>query len=503
LERTGQALRSNASDSRAEDLRVVLLRKLGRLEDAREAAGKQAASDPLDFWAANELVLVQAARGLNQESERLAASLKLTMRDSVENHLELAADYARCGFYDESAAVLGRLMPGKPPAAAHPLVLYDSAYYCNKLGKDAEARRFLQAAAESSPDLAFPFRLEDLAVLEWAAAENPRDSKAPYLLGNLLFDRQPEKAMEAWEKAISLAENFPAARRNLGIALARVKHDLDRAIPELEKALAGARGEARLYSELDELYDLSDVPPRRRLDILSQNHGAVAARDDALSREIVLLVELEQHDRAIELLEGHHFHVWEGGGEIHDIYIDAHLGRGRKAMAAGRPAASLRDFLAALEYPDNLEVGRPAAGGRDAEVYYHIGLAQEAAGDEKAAAEAFARSAAAPGGPAEPAYYRGLSQRKAGREAEARAEFEGLIRYSQEMLGAAATRDYFAKFGEKETAGRREARLRYLLGLGLRGQGEEAAARSELRKSLALYPHFFRAQRELRQPGQS
>jgi tetratricopeptide (TPR) repeat protein len=501
LEQAERALRSNVPDGRAGSLRVVLLRKLGRLDEAWEAARKQAASDPLDFWAANELSLVQAARGQNRVAEDLAADLKLKMRDAVENYLELAVDYADCGLYDESVALLDRLIRGKTQAASHPLVLYDSAYYLHKLGMDAEAGLKLQAAAETPLDYAFPFRLEELAVLGWAVVENPRDSRAYYLLGNLLFDRQPEKAMAAWERAISLDDDFAAARRNLGIALARIKNDLPCAIVELEKAVASDPNNPRLYSELDELYDLSDVPPFKRLERLSKNQAVVAGRDDALSREIVLLVELGQYDRAIELLKSHHFHVWEGGGEIHDVYVDAHLGRGREALAEGRPGPALRDFLAALEYPENLEAGRPASGGRDAEVYYSMGLAQEAGGDKKAAGEAFARSAASPGGPSEASYYRGLSRRKTGRESEARAEFERLVRYSRERLQSAPARDYFAKFGERESVRRQEARLQYSLGLGLRGLGDEAGATNAFRRSLELYPYFSRARRELQRPG--
>lgn len=497
LERAERSLASNASDSRAGDLRAVLLRKLGRLQDAQEAARTRSATDPLDFWAANELLLIQAARGSDREAQELAADFQLRMRDATENHLELAADYAGCGLYEESAAVLGRLIDGKTPGASHPLVFYDAAYYFQQLRKDSEALRLLQAAMEIPVDYIFPFRLEDITVLRWAGTENPRDSRAPYYLGNLLFDRQPEAAMAEWEKAVSLAGAFPAAQRNLGIALARVKNDLARAVVQLEKAVDRAPGDPRLYSELDELYDLSDVPPQKRLDVLSKNHPVVAKRDDALAREIVLLVELGRYDRAIELLKSHHFHVWEGGGEIHGVYVDAHLRRGQKALAEGNPGRALRDFRAALEYPENLEVGRPASGGRDAEVYYFIGLAHEAGGDGEAAGEAFKRSTRAPGGPSELSYFRGLSWRKVGRESDARSDFEGLIQFSRERLQKASSLDYFAKFGEKESDRRQEARLHYLMGLGLRGLGQEAGARAEFQKSLELYPYFSRAGREL------
>ena len=50
-------------------------------------------------------------------------------------------------------------------------------------------------------DYGFPFRAEELKALETAVKVNPRDARAHYLMGNLLFDAQPEAATALWEKA--------------------------------------------------------------------------------------------------------------------------------------------------------------------------------------------------------------------------------------------------------------------------------------------------------------
>jgi len=55
------------------------------------------------------------------------------------------------------------------------------------------------------------------------------------------------------------------------------------------------------------------------------------------------------------LLESHHFHVWEGGGRIHNVYVDAHLLRGQEHFAAARYREALKDYVAALDYPENLD----------------------------------------------------------------------------------------------------------------------------------------------------
>jgi len=498
LEQAERSVATNVSDRRARDIKATLLRKLGRLEEAEQTARRSLAADPLDFWAANELCLIESARGFEKDSDELAAGLELKMRDAAENYLELASDYAACGLYAEAVSALSRLANGTAAAASYPMVHYDLAYYYHNSGDESEAQRHLQKAMTMPPDYSFPFRLEDIAVLKWAESKNPQDARAPYYLGNLLFDRQPEAALAEWEKAVARAGTFATAHRNLGLAFSRVKNDLPRAVACLEKAVACDPADPRLLSELDELYDLSDVSPQKRLDVLTKNHGVVAGRDDTLSREVVLLVELGRHDRAIELLGSHHFHVWEGGGAIHGVYVDAYLGRGQRRLAEGNAARALQDFQAALEYPDNLEVGKPAAGGRDPEVYYFIGTAFEAMGRRGESRKAFERSVERASGPSELTYYQGLSWRMLGDEPRARGSFEGLVRFARAGLEKVPAGDYFAKFGEKESAKRQGAHLHYLLGLGLRGLGREAEAKAEFQNALTLYPYFSRARRELR-----
>jgi tetratricopeptide (TPR) repeat protein len=487
----------NALNTKALDIKAALLRKLGRLEEAEATVRSSLAIDPLDGLAAHQEGLIRTARGLRTEPEHIWADSGFKMGNAVENCLEMAADYSGCGFYEEAVDVISRLVKGDKKSASHPLLHYGLAYFFDKLLKRAEAREHLSLAAKLPPDYCFPFRLESIPILRWAVSENPQDARALYYLGNLLFDRQPEKAIGEWERAVELDNSFATAHRNLGIAYSRMKNDLPHAIACLESAVACDPTDSRLFFELDQLFDLADVPPQKRLEALTRNHLAVAKRDDSLTREILLLVELGRYDRALELIEGHHFHVWEGGGEIHGVYVDAHLLRGQKEMAGGKYDRALRDYEAALEYPDNLEVGRPSSGGRDAEIHYFIGTALEAKGEKTAAGDAFKRSAEAASGPPETAYFQGLSWRKLGQEPRARECFDRLIGLARENLEKGPAMDFFAKFGERESGRRRTAYFHYLLGLGRRGWGEQAEAKTEFRKALELHPHYGRARRQL------
>ena len=335
-------------------------------------------------------------------------------------------------------------------------------------------------------DYCFPFRWESRDVLDQALRKNPGDFKAFFYLGNLLFDHQPEEAIRLWEKSVALDSGFVLGSRNLGLAYARVKNDVSRAIKSMEKARALAPSEARLYYELDLLYEAGGVSPDKRLALLMENHETVKQRDDALSSEIGLLAQLGEYHRAIELLENHHFHVWEGGGRIHNVYVDAHLLRGQKHFFSKEYKNALESYSMALEYPDNLEVGRPVRGGGEPRVLYYIGTAYEALGEKIKAREYYEKAVTQERGWSELSYFQGMSFQRLGRKDEAERMFSGLIRFSEERLRATEEMDFFAKFGEKQSAANRRAQAHYLLGLSYFGKGNKERAREEFVNALEL-----------------
>jgi tetratricopeptide (TPR) repeat protein len=88
-------------------------------------------------------------------------------------------------------------------------------------------------------------------------------------------------------------------------------------------------------------------------------------------------------------------------------------------------------------------------------------------------------------------FYQGMAYRKLGQDEAADGIFSGLIRYARERLETAAEMDFFAKFGERQSAERRRAQAHYLLGLAYRGTGEVNRANDEFRKTLELDPHHI------------
>jgi len=499
LQLVERSLTTNALSASSLDLKAVLLKKLGRHEEAESAANVALAMDPLDFWAANELYLAQSNLGRTAEAAKELTTLNTTMRSAAHSYLELAADYANCGMWDESIDVLSRLAnPASGKPTSFPLVYYHIGYYWAMKGDAEQAQKNYKIASAMPPDYCFPFQMESVEILRHASAMSPYDARAPYYLGNLLYDYQPEQAIKEWERSRGLDSTFSIVHRNLGLAYARVENDVQKAVASLERAVACNPKDPRLYLELDQLYEAAGAPAEKRLALLERNQECVLRYDDALAREIGLYVVVGQYDRAIELLGGHHFHIWEGGGAIHDVYVTAHLLRGEERFKAGEFRDALRDYAAALEYPENLEVGKPFRGGRFSQIYYFIGKAHEALGNRDRAMEYFRQSVEEKHGWSEISFDQGLAFRKLGREADAKQLFDGLIKHGKEMLAASSGLDYFAKFGERQSQSLRLAHAHYLVGLGHLGNGNTADAKQEFENTLRINRNHIGARAQVR-----
>ncbi|MBL7082410.1 MAG: DUF5107 domain-containing protein [Candidatus Aminicenantes bacterium] len=495
-----RSLLLNALNTKAQNFKAAVLRRLGRLEEAEKIALEVLAFDPLDFWAANEFFLVKTAKGLKSEAVKVKKILEIKQRDSIQSYLELAVDYGNCGLLDEAIRVLSEAVePDRKSLSAYPMLYYYLGYYLEKKGEKDKALEYYKLASKMPPDYCFPFRAESIDVLNVAQKNNPVDACAPYYLGNLLYDIQPQRAIKEWEKSRILDKSFSIVHRNLGLAYARVENDVSKAITSLEEAVACNREEPRFYLELDLLYETGGISAAKRLAVLEKNQNIVLQRDYALSREITLFVQLGKYEEAINLLKSFHFHVWEGGGRIHNVYVDAYLLRGQAYFTATKYRQALKDFKAALEYPENLEVGRPSRGGRASQVYYFIGTVYEVLGDTRKAKEFYEKSVALKHSWSQICYFQGLAFKKLGREKEASQMFDGLIQSGEERLRATRSMDYFAKFGERQSVMVRRANAFYLLGLGYQGKGELEKAKNEYKKALELNINHVWAKHQLAQ----
>jgi len=500
LDFTERALEANALNVRALALKASLLRRLGRAQEALAVVAEaQRRTDPLD-------VRLMAERWLAGASAEARREFLDAMRAHSATALETAAEYANAGLWSEGARVLAELEASEKGKVS-PLVYYYLGYFAEELGQTDQAGRYYALAEKAPPDYVFPFQHEVIDILGRAMERNPHDARAPYYLGNLLYDWQPERAVKLWEKSAALDGSFPVVLRNLGIAYARAARgsDLKRAIAYLEKAISLPQKYALHFAELDALYEAAGLEPEKRLAVLERNHDVVAERDDALAREISLKVVVGKYDDAIRLMTGRRFSVWEGGSlHVADDWTDAHLLRGHQHRVAGRYREALRDYETALAVPDNLPAERRFGGSREAEVCYWIGVAWEALGEPQKAREFWQKAAAvemparAGGALAAQSYYRARALEKLGQAQQAREIFEDLVRSATQTLQqTAAEIDFFASFGEQQSQRSRLAAAHYMKGLGRLGLAEADQARQEFEAALRYMPDHLGARTQL------
>ncbi|MDZ7638523.1 MAG: tetratricopeptide repeat protein [Bryobacterales bacterium] len=120
---------------------------------------------------------------------------------------------------------------------------------------------------------AVPFQPEAIEVLRQATRANPRDARAHYYLGNVLYDSQPAEAIRQWEGSAALVPGFAICHRNLAVACMHLPFgsDLAKAIGSLERAVAAKPAYPLHFAELDELYELAGTPHWKRLPPFEKN----------------------------------------------------------------------------------------------------------------------------------------------------------------------------------------------------------------------------------------
>jgi tetratricopeptide (TPR) repeat protein len=486
------SLAYGALNCRAWDLKAATLRKLGRIDEAKEAAHKALVVDSLDLWALHELGLLEGVEGP-----------EINLGNIVQSNLELAVDYYDAGLAGESEQVLERLVAASPDQnKVNPLVYYYLGYLAEQSHQPGEASKYFRLAAQMPSDYVFPFRLETMKVLEAAMQANPADARAPYYLGNLLYDRQPAAAIKMWEKSAAMDSSFTLVWRNLGQAYEQAENNSTKAIAAMEKAVALDKSNAHFLCEVDMLYEAGNMSPQKRLALFESDPSVATKRSDAMMQEAKVYLLVGHYDQAIQLLEAHRFNNWEGYLDIHGLYMDGHLLRGEREFKAGKYQEAMKDYEAALEYPENLEVAQPYHEIRLPQVDYLMGLAYEKLGNTTKSRELFQQATVAQWSKQsrrqpEMLYYQGLAALKLGRDSEANRMFDDLIAMGDKAVAAESDSDYFAKFGQKRSTRFRLADAHYLIGLGDLGRGETAKARVEFQAVLGLNVNHLGATTQL------
>ncbi len=481
LAETEESLSTNARNNSAIALKASLQRHSRDYRGALKTLNDLPGNDPLDFRILNEKYLVLKESGDPGKAAEALDDLNRKMRDLDQNYLELGIGYLNDGFVDEAKDIFSRFK------GSNPIIIYYLAFIKNLEGDKNEAVRMIREASALPVDYIFPFRLETIKVLKLAAELNPGDAKPWYYLGNLLYDKQPEKAIESWENAVKANPSMAVAHRNLGWGYYYCKNDGNKAISHYEKAIELEKKEPLYYEELDALYEMSNAPVSKRLSLFAGSNEVVKKRDDAFIRQITVLTLAGQPEKAVEYLSGKQFSYREGSSRVRDVIIDAHLMAGRNYLKEKNYKKALEHFQLA-QIPDE-EGGSARSGAREVQVNYYTGLAYEGLGSRSKAKACFT-SSSRPDVNKESyiRYYQGMSQLKLGNKKSAQEIFNSMASVADRLISnrSGETTDFFAKFGAQEAENVLLSNAYLLKGLGFKGLGDKDKARENLMKAAEL-----------------
>jgi tetratricopeptide (TPR) repeat protein len=500
LEHLDRSMRFDTDNLRARNLRVIVLRRLARGVEAEELLRATLKLDPLDQW----------ARHLAGESDL----------GDLQTRLDLAHDHARAGFYSEAITILE---PAASPAGdlpdqslgALPMIAYTRAWLFEKLRRVAPAAKCRRRAAALPPGYCFPARLEEILVLESAIRANPRDARAPYYLGNLLYDRRRHaEAIRFWETSAQLDPKFPVVWRNLGIGYFNILKQPKRARAAYDRALRANPEDARLLYERDQLWKRLHVKPEQRLRELERHPALIRQRDDLSVELCALYNQTGRHQEAVRLLSARQFQPWEGGeGGPLGQHVRAHLALGRTALATGDFATARKHFELALTSPRNLgEATHLLANQSD--IHYWLACALTGLGASAPAREHWLAAANFKGdfqemsvrNFSEMTCFSARSMGKLGQTARARKMLRDLLAFGRRLQRSPAKIDYFATslpamlLFDDDWQFRQETTALFLQAQALAGLGKLAHAKSLLRIVLKRDPNHPLAADFLKEP---
>jgi predicted Zn-dependent protease len=458
-------------------LELSLLRRAGRLDEARERAEKIRAADPTSSF-------------VRYERTRLGTpdpDLWTHLGADANRMLDIVDQYVSIAAWDDALDLLARRYPdvdppgrepGAVPPGQSPLVAYYRGYVRAQSGTSAASD--FEAARSLPTTYVFPSRRSSYVVLNEALKTNPADGTARFLLGSLyLSSGLVQPAIDSWQQVRRLRPATPVLHRNLGLALLQ-RSDYTEARRVLQEGLDVDRDNVDVYLALDAVLSASGASARDRATALARYPSAESEKPASLVFKAALaLAEAGDAAGAERLFHDRFFPREEGGTNARTLYAEVRL-------TSARVASEQQRCDAARQILDSLSTEQPGLAftkGGLADVVATATLSLQAAATESACGrtveararwERLARPLSADGPPLTLALADTARQRLGrARTAAERARLERALENATAILETAGTSS--------------PGVIEYARGVLLEALGKTAEARESLRR-VFTYP---------------
>ena len=376
--------------------------------------------DPLECWGICEEAFADAGGPTPPSAAAAVAAAGKNRGLKAQQLIESVCDYWGVGAWDEVIALcdaaLAKAAAEKPYRTEGALPLketvaacdsyknalfgYFKAYAQAKKGIAADVvSKTLTAAGLMSSDYCFPSRLEELAVLQWAAdgqAVEDRSALANthYYLAEVLWNMdQKDAALASWQVAANINPKHALALRCIGFALSHpgtyfTNTGVPSGVPSKEaygyylKSLEADPGSFRTLDEAGKLAEKLKLPAAERLALMEKYKATVYKYDPCVLRLAYTYNAVGRYAEAHEILTTRRFHVWEGADGLLAPFVESCVGLGKAAMAKKDYKSALKYFEESTTYPENLQAGRPGDAGTEPKSRYYMAQCKKALGDE-------------------------------------------------------------------------------------------------------------------------
>ncbi len=511
LDEVNRCIVNNWHNHKARALKAAILRKLGQTSEALALIDESLSYDLFNYGCRYEQYLIE-------QDEDVLTEMRQMLRRSAQNYDEVALDYCAAGLTDEARSIWQIAVE---EGATSPMTYYYMGSLTPTPSPKGEGSNYFELAERQSSDYCFPNRAEDVIALEAAKEKNPQGARAPYYLGCLYYAaRQYDLAIENWERSAELDPKFPTVWRNLALGRFNKQDRQQEALEYMERAFHLDENDERVLMELDQLYKRLHRPHAERLAFLQKYPELIRRRDDLVLEEITLLNQVGRYEEAMQKLDSHIFHPWEGGeGKVPTQYQICRVELAKKMLAplsypegdtiapthktieapsgAVGGAEAIRLLNECLAYPRHLGEGK-LYGAQENDFYYLLGIAYDALGQKEKARQCWEEATKGPQEPAAAMYYndakpdkifyQGLALLKLGREAQAHGRFYRLINYGKQHIFEKQIMDYFAVslpdllIWEDSLDLKNLIHCKYMLALGYFGLGDREHAECYLKE---------------------
>jgi len=358
-----EALRYQAANLKALQLKAMAYRKAGMQPQARQAIDALLEVDPLSHFAHFEQYLLS---GKEEDKALFVRSFNNEM--AKETYLDMAIDYVDAGLQQEAMEVL-KLSPPNP--IAH--------YWLAWLSGEEQA---LDEALSASPFLIFPFRTQTLQPLKWSTGIR-KSWKTDYYQALILWNKgRKEEALallQAWEFEPDFAPFYYARASLKGMTS-------DEALEDLFLALTVDPTQWRLYRELSGVHQQRKEYDKA-LEITRLAHDRFPGNFILDIRYAQSLSLVGQYEASLAVLEQIDVLPFEGENSAQNVYVQDHLMLAVEAIQKKKYRKALQHLRQSELYPENLGSGSPSYPDYRAQQYLRACIYEQQGKTELAAKE--------------------------------------------------------------------------------------------------------------------